>query len=96
MDTISPALWKEYNDVLSHSDEKEARDFLVEHLDEFPQDVKDAIISAFFEEALTRKAGDLQTIKSFQKDALKEVTSLEQGKKKLADKEKLLEIKKSL
>ncbi len=96
MDYVSDELMKEFSEVVARGNEEDARKFLVDNLKKFPQDVQDKIIGAFFEEALSRKASGLNAVADFQKDGLSAVNNLEQGKRQLEDKQKLLDLKKSI
>jgi len=96
MDYVSDALMKEFSEVVARGNEEDARRFLVDNLKKFPQDVQDKIITAFFEEALSKKANGLRAVADFQKEGLKAVNDLEQGKRKLEDKQKLLDLKESI
>jgi hypothetical protein len=96
MDYVSDAVMKEFSEVVARGDEKAAREFLVNNLKQFPQDVRDKITFAFFEEALSKKAAGLHAVADFQKEGLKAVNDLEQGKRQLEDKQKLLDLKESI
>lgn len=96
MDYVSDELVKEFSEVVAHGNEEDTRKFLVDNLKKFPQDVQDKIITAFFEEALSRKASGLYAVVDFQKEGLSAISNLEQGKQKLEDKGKLLDLKNSI
>jgi hypothetical protein len=96
MDYVSDILMKEFAEVVACGDEEAARKFLVDNLKQFPQDVQNKIISAFFEEALSKRSSGLHAVADFQKEGLRAINDLEQGKKKLEDKERLLNLKDSI
>ncbi len=96
MNYTSDALMKEFSEVVALGDEDAARKFLADNLKKFPQDVQDKIISAFFEEALSKKAADLHAVLDFQKEGIAAISDLEQGKRKLEDKQKLLDLKEGI
>ena len=96
MDHVSDALMKKFSEVVARGNENEVREFLTSNLKEFPQDVQDKIVGAFFEEALSKKASDLRAVADIQKDGLNAISDLEEGKKKLEDKAKLLDFKDSI
>jgi hypothetical protein len=96
MDYVSEALMKEFSEVAARGNEEDARKFLIDNLKKFPQDVQDKIVSGFFEEALTKKASGLHAVADFQKKGLGMISDLEQGKKKLEEKAKLLDLKKDI
>ncbi len=96
MDYVSDALMKEFSEVVARGNEEDARKFLVDNLKQFPQEVQGKIIGAFFEEALSKKADGLHAVADFQKEGLAAVSNLEQGKRQLDDKQKLLDLKESI
>jgi len=94
--TISKELREAFEKVLTGGDEAKAREFLVEHLSEFPQDMQDAITMAFVEEALANKAQGDQAISDFKKQGLKTMSALDRAKEEIEKHAKLTEIKKDI
>ena len=93
---ISKELLNAFTDVVKHGDEAKAREFLVTHLKEFPQETQDAIIMAFFEEALEKKNEEDGLIADFQKKGIEKLNALGKIKEELEKHAKLAEIKESL
>jgi hypothetical protein len=87
---------KEFSEVVARGNEEDARKFLVNNLKQFPQDVQDKLIIAFFEEALSKKASGLHAVADFQKEGLEAINDLEHGKRQLEEKQKLLDLKESI
>ena len=96
MDYVPDALMEEFSEVIARGNEDAARKFLVDNLKKFPQDVQDKIIGAFFEEALSKRTDGLHAVADFQKEGLEAVNDLEQGKRQLEDKQKLLDLKEGI
>lgn len=76
--------------VILESDEKTARAYVIEHINEFPDDLKKEIIFSFVQEAL-----ELDTqIKEIQADMATEgaavLKALRKDKNNLVDKEKII------
>lgn len=86
-------LYEEFRKILAGGTEEEARDFLVEHLKEFPKEVREGIIRAFVEESLERTIDDNQLIENFQREKLEQTNYLETIKRDLEDKLKTIAIK---
>lgn len=94
MTTFIPEnLRKEFSDIMARGDEKAAREFLVTHLKEFPQETQDIIITGFVEEALGKNAEETKLIADFQKQGLKAIDELETSKRELEDRKKMIELK---
>lgn len=95
-DISSKNIYDEFLKVADAGDEKASRDFLITYLKLFPEKEKAEIIAAFFEDAVKDDAGDITTIADFQKQALDAVEGLGIMKKKLEEKDKLLQIKETI
>lgn len=80
---IPADLRKELMDVINQGDEAKAREFIVQNLARFPQDVQDAVITAFFHEALVKKNQEDQLRADFQKEGLEAMETLEAADEKL-------------
>lgn len=93
---ISEDLYNEFLKVVEAGDEQKAKDFLVDHLEEFPKELQDNIIMAFFEEALSKEKTGSAAIKKFQSEGIKLMKELESEKSEVGAKAKLLQIKESI
>lgn len=82
--------------LLRRGDEKEVKDFLTTHLEQFPEELQGEIATYFFEEGLREEAAGSKAIFDFQKDGTKLMRTMEKYQEELEKKEKLLTIKESL
>lgn len=89
-------LYDKFREVMINGDEQEARNFLVSHLKEFPQEIQDEIVLAFFQEGLEKAAEEAQLLRDFQVQALEEVKEIEQIRGEVKDKLDLLKIKEEI
>jgi hypothetical protein len=94
--TIPENLLDQFFSIVDKGDEEKARKFLLDHLNEFPEESRDAIITAFVEDALTKEADGSVLMGALKKKGIEEAHSLSSFKKELEKQEKLLEIKKGL
>lgn len=92
----SENIYEEFFKVAEAGDEQAAKEFLLTYLKRFPQKEKDEIIAAFFEDALQESAGGATAAAEFQKQVIETVEGLEGMKKKLEDKDRLLQIKETI
>lgn len=92
---IPEELVREFFEIAKKGDEAKAREFLITNLKKFPEDTRDAIITAFFEEALGKRVREDKALSDFRREGLKMAGALEQAKKELEKQEKLNKIKKS-
>jgi len=90
---ISEELVEKFFEIAGKGDEAKLREFLVENLKKFPQDAQDAIVMAFFEEALAKRVAEDGALSDFRERGLKMADALEQAKKELEKQEKLNKIK---
>jgi len=95
-ETISNELREALMKVMRNGNEAKAREFIITHLKEFPQDTQDVIIMAFFEEGLEKQNADDKAIADFRKEGIKTVNALGKIKEELEKHLKLAEIKESL
>ncbi len=97
MADISPEnIYDEFLKVADGGDEQAAKDFLVAHLNSFPENERAEIVAAFFDDAAKSAAADTIAVADFQKQALETVDGLGAMKKKLEEKDNLLKIKETI
>jgi len=89
-------LYAELMDLIEAGDEAKAREFLTDHLTEFPEEVQNKIAFAFFEEAVVNQAEEETAIRDFQKEGIETMTQLEKLKKGLENDQKVQDLRKDL
>jgi hypothetical protein len=82
--------------IVNNGDEEQARKFLLEHIKEFPDGSRNAIIAAFVEEAIAEKADGDSLIATLKSEGLEAANAMSAHKKELEKQAKLEEIKKSI
>lgn len=78
-----------YNEFLAYADKDDevgARKFLVDNLTKFPQEVRDKLTFAFFEEALLDETKGMKEVAEMQKQGLAAMSQIDKAKKILEDK----------
>ncbi len=88
-----------YNEFLTYADkgdEAGARKFLVDNLQKFPEDVRDKLTFAFFEEALTNSTEGIEEIAEMQKEGVDALNQIAKAKKVLEDQIKIKDLKAKL
>jgi len=95
-DIPSENIYDEFLKVAEGGDEEAAKKFLIAHMKEFTEQEQGEIIAAFFEDALDGSAAGAEAAAGFQKQAISTVEGLDTMKKKLEDKDKLLQIKETI
>ena len=89
-------LYDEFIKIAERGDEQEARDFLIKHLNDFPEKVRKGLVLAFFEDAVATQAEDAALVSDFQNESVQALNDMTTLKKTLEDKGKLLEVKDSI
>jgi hypothetical protein len=89
-------LYNKFLVFVDQNDEEGARNFLIENLDKFPEEVKNSLIFAFFEESLSKEGQDIKNLTKFQEQAIDAISQVDKAKKILEDKIKVLNIKDQL
>ena len=90
------ALYAQFMEIMNKGTEEEARTFLMEHMNELPEDVRQGVILTFFEEGLKEAAANNAAVEEFQKEGIEAVQELETGKRILDDKLKVLELQEKM
>ncbi|HVN26593.1 MAG TPA: hypothetical protein VMT99_03010 [Candidatus Paceibacterota bacterium] len=83
-------------EVVAAGDEAAAREFVMQHLHEFSDEDRRAIIVSLATEALSRDAEEIDGLLSLQENGVKTVHALEKIQEKIDDKRRLLDIKESI
>lgn len=84
-------LYNEFLVYVEKNDEEGARKFLIDNLQKFPEEVRDKLTFAFFEEALMKKANDINDISEIQEQGLDAIKQIDKAKKILEEKAKIEE-----
>lgn len=87
-----PKLYDEFYAILQEGDEVQARQFLTAHFAEFPQNVQDDLLAAFFEEVMETSAEEAAAINSAAEDTVAATQTLQKAKRILDDKLKAAEL----
>lgn len=83
---MNTQLYKNLKDILTNKTENEAKEYVLKHFSEFPEDMQGDIIAGFFEEGLSKVAERNQAIDDLQEKGLKTAEELIKEKKLLDDK----------
>lgn len=92
--TIPQPLLDQFLAVVNEGDEEKARKFLLEHLKEFPEESRSAIITAFVEDAVAKQTEDDSLIAGLKSEGLETARAMTAFKKEAEKKAKLDEIRK--
>jgi hypothetical protein len=90
------SLRDEFMKVVETGNEQAAKDFIIDHLKEFPESAQTKIISAFFFDALEKEADGIEKRAALQKEALAVFADIEKAEKTLGDEKKKIELKEGL
>ena len=88
-------LYRQLAEIFQKGDEPSVRQFLIDHIKEFPEDIQESILMLFFEEALGRANAQLDII-DMQKQGLERLDFLKKTESMLQDKLKVLELEKKM
>jgi len=96
MDNTFSDLYNEFLTLVNKGDEQGARDFLIENLQKFPEDVQDKLTFAFFEEALIDETKGIKEIAEMQKEGIDAMSQIDKAKKVLEEKKKIEDLRSDL
>ncbi|MBI3442600.1 MAG: hypothetical protein HY007_02440 [Candidatus Sungbacteria bacterium] len=66
MTTQTNNIYAQLKDMIDRGTEEDVRNFFVDNLEKFPQNVQVEIVGAFFEEQLENTGGDADLVEKFQ------------------------------
>lgn len=89
-------LYNEFMGYANKGDEQGARDFLINNLQRFPEDIQDKLTFAFFEEALLDETKKIEAITEMQKEGLGALSQIDKAKKILEEKSKIESLRSDL
>lgn len=96
MVTIPENLKEEFLKLVDKGDEAKAREFVIAHIKEFPQESQDSIIVALLEEALEKKKENDSLVSAFRKEGLEAAAELGKGSDELERQLKMAEIREKI
>lgn len=82
--------------LVERDDEAGARKFLIDNMQKFPEEMREKLTFAFFEEALMTDAKGTKEITEMQKQGLDAMSQIEKAKKVLEDKKKVQDLRSQL
>lgn len=77
-------IYQKIRKVWQEGDEEKLKNFLIDNLLDFPQDIQEEIIFAFFEEALVKSLKEVENKIKFQERVAKVLDSIKKAKKEIS------------
>lgn len=96
MDAQFSKLYDEFLRLSEAGDEQAVRTFLTDHITEFPEEVREKIVFAFFEEALAGRAAAADALVARQQEGIDTLEKIIATEKEVANTERIEELKKTL
>lgn len=90
------ALYAQFKELLDTGTEQQAEQFLIDHMEEFPEDLRQGIMLALFEKGLQEAAGVQAALNEIKSEGMEVIKELETGKRILDDKLKVLALQEKL
>ena len=85
-------LHNEFDSLMERGDENAARQFLVDHFSEFPEDAQAELISVLFEEALAREKESVGALAGAEQELASDLDTLSKAQRILEDKLKVKDL----
>lgn len=89
-------LYSEFLQLAEAGDEVAARKFLTDHLADFPQETREKLVFAFFEEALEAKAKEAEAVHTAREEGLETLKKLIQEQKAVDNALKIIDLENGL
>ena len=93
---ITTELYEEFLRLAEAGDENAARAFLTDRYKDFPEEMQEKVMFAFFSEAVTKRAAEIEGVTKIQQEGMEMLTKLIAEKKKLEDQLRIDDLKKTL
>ncbi len=90
------ALYDEFVKIAETGDESAARAFLTEHMEEFPEETRNELISTFLTEAITEEAETLVARAEVEKRVLETATELKSARNEVLNQQRIGQLKEQL
>ena len=94
--TTFSGLVAQLKEIMATGSDEQARTFITDHINDFPEHVRDDIALALFEEALREGADDAEDSVAIQTEVLEEAEEIATAKLALEDKLKMKNLKEGL
>lgn len=89
-------MYQKLEGLLREGAEEEARRFITEHINEFPEEDRNDIIFTLFEEGLLKVAQEREAIDQVQQEGLEMAQALKEARRKAQDKLKVIGLEERL
>jgi len=98
MSTLLPAkdIHNAINDLLQKGDEQAFRAYLTENYDQFPPDLQESVMTYFVEGAIERAGQNAAAINTLYREGKEIADAIDETKRRLQDRRKVLELREKL
>lgn len=86
-------LYDAFADIVETGDEAAARAFLAEHINEFPEETRNELISTFLTEAISEEARTIEARAEFQKEVLAALDDVKGARNEIENQKRIEELK---
>ena len=90
------ALYDDLNKLVEAGDEKAVRSFLIEHINDFPEEIKKKIVFEFFDEAVSKEVESGEHKATLQKEGMDTLKDIDKAEKTLEDQRKMADVRSEL
>ena len=88
--------YDEFLDLVKNGTEEEVTEFLKAHLNEFPEDLQQKILFAYFEDEVNRQSDEFHALEDVKRSGLEVLKKLEAIKKEMEEAQKIHDLEESL
>ena len=89
-------IYNKFLEFIQAGDWPAARAFILEHLQEFPEEVRNNILGLFLEEALLKEGGEAGAELKLQQEVLEELEDIQGAEKEIGNLQRIEELKEKL
>ena len=86
------ALYAQFKEILDTGTEEQAEKFLIDHINEFPEDMKQAITMALFERGLIEAGESQKAIDEMRESGMQAIDDIQETIRAIDDRKKIVEL----
>ncbi|MDP3779249.1 MAG: hypothetical protein Q8R30_04375 [bacterium] len=90
------ALYAQFKDILDAGTEDQADKFLIDHMNEFPEDMRQEVTMALFERGLVETGENQRAIDEIREDGMRAIDDIQETIRAIDDRRKIVELEQKI
>ncbi len=90
------ALYAQFKEILDAGTEEQAEKFLIDHMNEFPEDTKQALTMALFERGLVEAGENQKAADEMRENGMRTIDDIQETIRAIDDRKKIVELEQKI